>query len=522
MKRPVKSVLKKMAALPLLFLAACAPPPYDGVYGTADPVVDTIVATKMDTALLIKQDVGSYCRAGEIWGGRLRDMQGALYGAKQTDPEFVSFLRTGEAPSMNLRSPVGRFYFGVTTELKNKFNSCFTTSFDRMDAEKVLGMHIAKAAHDIGAEVGADFAQWPLEFFKTNIPRATESNGKFVSFAKEMNDHALLQLEYFNELLTVGSPADRQAFKVGFVCHYNKTMVDVYAKLATMGVSKKPTKPADALTDKINCDTPSMESVELVYTHAENLANLEIPALIYANHPLFAKDANELGFRVFTGEELYMRFYRRALHEAGVTLGKKLYHGLMSRNDGMEYLRNLALAIEAPDDMKKFFDPGFLQSFDHQGNVYLADMMCGIDKSACPVVSIQKQKPEVTMHHKASKPAKASKAAPAAKPAAAKPANSSAIEGSSQVSQNAGGPCFVHVGVYTNQENTLVAKEQLEKADVLNVLMREVSMSGGKTATQVRVGPFASREDANSVRDRLSKSFPERLGDTACMTADAK
>ncbi|MBF0108346.1 MAG: SPOR domain-containing protein [Magnetococcales bacterium] len=521
MKRPVKSVLKKMAALPLFVLAACAPPPYD-VQGTVDPVVDTIVATKMDTAFLIKQDTGSYCKAGEVWGGRLRDMQGALYGEKQFDQEFASFLRTGESPSANLRSPIGRFYFGVTPELKQKFNSCFTTSFDRMDAEKVLGQHIAKAAHDIGSEVGEDFAQWPLEFFKTNIPKSTEHNGRFVNFAKEINDHALLQLEYFNELLTVGSPADRQAFKVGFVCHYNTTMVDVFNKLKEMGVSKKPTKPEDSLTSKVNCSTPSMESVELVYNRKDELGDMEIPGLIYANHPLFAKDADDLGFRVFTGEELYMRFYRRALHEAGLTLGKKLYHGLMSRNDGLDYLRNLALAIEAPDDMKKFFNPGFLEGFDHQGNVYLADMMCAIDKSSCPVVPMQKQRP-VTSEPKGGKSAKVTP--PEAPKAAAAPAQSAIetpVKEEVQASQSGNGPCFVHVGVYANEANTLIAKEQLEKADVLNVLMREVSLNEGKVATQVRVGPFANIEEATNVRDRLSKTFPGQLGGTACVTASAK
>ncbi|MBF0172927.1 MAG: SPOR domain-containing protein [Magnetococcales bacterium] len=516
MKRPVKSVLKKMAALPLLFLAACAPHPYD--VGTVDPVVDTIVATKADTAFLIKQDVGSYCRAGEIWGGRLRDMQGALYGEKQTDPEFSSFLRTGESPSANLRSPIGRFYFGVTGELKQKFNSCFTTAYDRMDAEKVLGQHIAKAAHDIGAEVGDDFAQWPLEFFKTNIPKSTEYNGRFVNFAKEINDHALLQLEYFNELLTVGSPADRQAFKVGFVCHYNTTMVDVFNKLKELGVSKKAVKPEDSLTSKVNCSTPSMESVELVYNRKDEVGDMEIPGLIYANHPLFAKDADDLGFRVFTGEELYMRFYRRALHEAGLTLGKKLYHGLMSRNDGLDYLRNLALAIEAPDDMKKFFNPGFLEAFDHQGNVYLADMMCAIDKSSCPVVPMGTQRPATG--GKAGKSAKVNP--PEAPKAAAPKASIEAPAKEAQVSQSGEGPCFVHVGVFANESNTQIAKEQLEKADVLNVLMREVALNEGKVATQVRVGPFASRDDANSMHDRLSKSFPGPLGGTACLTADAK
>lgn len=518
MKRPVKSVLKKMAALPLLFLAACAPPPHDGVYGSVDPVVDTIVATKMDTAFLIKQDVGSYCRAGEVWGGHMRDMQGALYGEKQVDPEFTSFLRTGESPSTNLRSPIGRFYFGVTDELKKKFNSCFATAFDRMDAEKVLGQHVASAAHDIGAEVGEDFAQWPLEFFKTNITKSTEHSGRFVDFAKEMNDHALLQLEYFNELLTVGSPADRQAFKVGFVCHYNETMSDVYGKLKGMGVTKKPVKPEDGLTSKVNCSVASMESSELVYAHKDELGKVEIPALIYANHPLFAKDADDLGFRVFTGEELYMRFYRRALYDAGLNLGKKLYHGLMSRADGVEYLRNLALAIEKQDDMKKFFAPGFTEAFEHQGNVYLADMMCAVDKSACPVVAMEKQRPPTAT--KGGKPAKAGKA-PAPKAAAPAPVQSSANEGGAQVSQNAQGQCFVHVGVYTSEANTVLTKSQLEKADVFNILEREVAFNG-KMGTQVRVGPFASREDAASMRDRLSKTFPGHLGGTACLSASAK
>ncbi|MBF0429567.1 MAG: hypothetical protein HQL94_11640, partial [Magnetococcales bacterium] len=80
MKQKNRWVSKGMVTLlPLLFLGACAP------HHHVDPVTDTITATYQNTAFIIKQDTGSYCKAGEVWGGRLRDQQGALYGAKRTD-----------------------------------------------------------------------------------------------------------------------------------------------------------------------------------------------------------------------------------------------------------------------------------------------------------------------------------------------------------------------------------------------------------------------------------------------------
>jgi cell division septation protein DedD len=88
---------------------------------------------------------------------------------------------------------------------------------------------------------------------------------------------------------------------------------------------------------------------------------------------------------------------------------------------------------------------------------------------------------------------------------------------------SAQGPCFLHVGVFANESNTLQAKEQLEKLSIMNVLMREVALNDGKTtATQVRVGPFASRQEADSERARISDAFSGHLGGTACLEANAK
>lgn len=495
MKQPIRSTLKKTAAfLPLLFLAACS-------RHHVDPVSDTIAATKMDTAFIIKQETGSYCKAGEVWGARLRDQQGALYGTKQTDVEFASFLRTGESPSTNLHSEVGRFYFGVTDGLRAKFNDCFTTSYNRMDAEKVLGDHVSLAAYTMGAEVGDNLAKWPVEFFTANIPRSVGSNGKFLDFTKEINDHALLQLEYFNELLTVGSPADRQAFKVGFVCRYQKEMNVGLEKLHTMGVESEKRAPKESLAHPVVCDTRFPNSLVLKYKRTDEMKSQEIPGLIYANHTLFTKDADDLGFRVFTGEELYLRFYRRALYEAGSTLGKKLYHGLIKRSDGVEYLRNLALAVEKPADIRDFFGPGFEEAFSHQGDKYLSDMLCAVNHVACHGRGAPaKPKPQPDQ-------------SPAPGAAMQAPATQTLAHSSTQ-DESAGrrgdGTCYVQVGVYADEANLQIEKAKLEQLQVLAVLVGGVTLSESNTkATQLRVGPFASRSAADSELSRINRVFAD-------------
>jgi hypothetical protein len=361
---------------------------------------ETAIATEANTEFLIKMDTGSYCRAGNVWGTTLRNQVGALYGEKPTNPDFVSFLRTGESDSLNMKAPLGRFYFGVNKELKDKFNSCFRTAYDRIDADKVLGHHTAIAAGDIGKESGSTFAQWPVKFFNTNVPMSTNWNGRFTLLMQEINDHAVSQIDFFEELLTVGSPADRQSFKVGFVCSYRKTMMGALEELKISQASTKQTKidrsKTEQLTKKVTCDTPPMDGYRLLYNRQDDLMKSEIPGMFYANHPIIVKDVDDLGFRIFTAEEIYLRYYRRALHEVGLNLGKALYHGLMDRSDGVEYIRNLALAVEKPSDLKDFFAPGFLESFEHEGDIYLRDMLCEVDNTACPVIPVGGTKKKLT------------------------------------------------------------------------------------------------------------------------------
>ncbi|MEO5362448.1 MAG: SPOR domain-containing protein [Magnetococcus sp. DMHC-8] len=496
MKRPIRSTLKGTTALlSLLLLSSCG-------HHHIDPVTDTITATKMDTAFLIKQDTGSYCKAGEVWGARLRDQQGALYGEKQADPEFASFLRTGESPSISMKSDVGRFYFGVTDGLREKFNACFTTSYNRLDAEKVLGQHIAKAAYDMGAEVGANLARWPVEFFNANIPKSKTHSGQFETFTKQINDHAVLQLEFFNELLTVGSPADRQAFKVGFICRYQKEMNAGLVTLREMGVTATDLNAKESLVNPVVCDTSFPRSLMLKY-HNQDIKdeqNADLPGLIYANHTLFTKDVDDLGFRVYTGEELYLRFYRRALHEAGLNLGKKLYHGLMKRNDGLDYVRNMALAVEQKSDINDYFSPGFLESFAHQGPAYLKDMLCAVGQ--CATAPAQRSQAPKKQDKKAevtdTTPVQvAGQEAPVARQSA----------GDARAARDEGA-CYVQVGVFADEENMRQNKARLEQMNILNILVSEVTLKQGSAkANQVRIGPFASRSDADNELSRISKDF---------------
>jgi cell division septation protein DedD len=85
------------------------------------------------------------------------------------------------------------------------------------------------------------------------------------------------------------------------------------------------------------------------------------------------------------------------------------------------------------------------------------------------------------------------------------------------------GPCYVHVGVYANEHNTTLATQKLQSMDVFNVLVREVALESGKAvATQVRVGPFASRNVANQERARINEQFSGSLGGTACLQASVQ
>ncbi|MBF0161404.1 MAG: SPOR domain-containing protein [Magnetococcales bacterium] len=498
MKQEYRWTSKGMAVVvPLLLFGACAP------HHHVDPVTDSISATYQNTEFLIKQDTGSYCKAGEVWGGRLRDQQGALYGEKRTDNEFVSFLRTGDSPSTQLKSEVGRFYFGVTDGLREKFNSCFTTSYNRMDAEKVLGSHIARAAYDMGAEVGENLAKWPVEFFSSNILKSSAHAGRFETFSKEINAHALLQLEYFNELLTVGSPADRQGFKVGFVCRYQKELNDGLAKLYTMGVRSESVPAKEGLVYPVVCDSPSTGSMVLRYSRVDEAEQAAMPGMIYANHALFAKDSDDLGFRVFTGEELYLRFYRRALQESGSSLGKKLYHGLMKRSDGVEYLRNLALAVEKQSDIKDFFNPGFLESFAHNGTGYLRDLQ---RDAGLAHASVSQKPPHPGQGSK--KTSQVTEQAPVHVAAQEDLISEPTPQSATAQLHPEGGNCFVQVGVFADSENVQAKKAQLEQLKVLNILVDEIALKQGNAkASRVRVGPFASRTEADSQLSHISKNF---------------
>lgn len=518
-------------------LSACSGNPHlhgvssgvDAVTGGHDIheiILETAARNKLDSEFLIEMDTGSYCRAGSVWGSRLRNEAGALYGEKPTDPEFTSFLRTGEANSVSLKSPIGRFYFGVAKELKDKFNSCFRVAFDRLDADKVLGHHVAKAAGDIGTDVGSTFAQWPIKFSSDNAGKSKDQNGRFDSLVKEINDHATAQIDFFSELLTVGSPADRQSFKVGFVCGYRKAMTDALNGLKSNQAAtiQKSVQPAEHLVKGVVCDVPEITGYHLQFSGKNNPLNTALPGLFYANHPTSSQGADNLGFRIFTGEELYLRYYRRALHEVGINLGKTLYHGLMSRTEGVEYVRNLALAVDRVADIKDFFAPGFLESFEQQGDIYLRDLLCEIDHTACPVIPVKNtaksrakasEKKTSQPIPKASAPAKSSGTSSLSPPV---------VEEGKHLSQAdvTWRQCFVDVGVFSDKANTDAAANKLSSLGVLDVLTREITYKTSgqeQVGTQVRLGPYPSRTMAQQELNRLSASMPFKIGGIACSEA---
>jgi cell division septation protein DedD len=96
---------------------------------------------------------------------------------------------------------------------------------------------------------------------------------------------------------------------------------------------------------------------------------------------------------------------------------------------------------------------------------------------------------------------------------------------STQVASHVGLPgkgqqCFVHVGVFSEDINSQVASDKLNSMGVFNILIREVSykVSGEeKIGTQVRLGPFASRTQAQEERNRLSGNLSFKIGDVACL-----
>ena len=482
-----------------------------GACATA-PHVDhdsTSVAVENSAKLIIEENIDSYCKAGTVWGNTLRHQSGALYGVKQTNPDFVTFLRTGKSVKKGISTPIGRFYFGVSNNLKQNFNACFRTAYTRMDADAVLGQHVAKAAHDVGAEVGHGLSQWPLKYFGDG----GNYGGTFDNKANV--DHALLQLEHFNELLTVGSPADRQAFKVGFVCHYRKAMTSAIKTLGARGVRLEKVKELEKLEKGVTCDTRPMASSRLIWSSHDGS---RLPGQIYANHPL----QTQAGFRVFTGEELYLRFYRRALHEAGLDVSKKLYHGLLDRSDGIEYVRNLSLAIDKQSDLHNFFAPGFMEGFATDGSRYLTDMFCAVDKSACPVFPTVKH--TKAKHKKMSSLQQKSHTVATQQPQKAPLVAPSKAETISQIATMASvsegeGPCFVQIGAFAEQVNTVRTTKLLNEMDVYNVLAREITLKEQVPATQLRVGPYTSRQDAAGEYTKIKKGFSWNIGGISCAQA---
>ncbi|MBF0190556.1 MAG: SPOR domain-containing protein [Magnetococcales bacterium] len=520
----MKSVVKKsLGAVSLLLLAAgCAPHPELGApINHHDSLERTLVNTNANTEFHIKMDVGSFCRAGDYWGANLRNDTGNLYGKKPLNTDFVHFLRTGEMDAKAQTTPMGRFYFGVNQELRAKFHSCFRTTFGRMDADDVLGYHVSTAAGEIGREIGAGFAQWPKKFFQLNLERSNSFQGKFDPMLKETNSHAVAMLELFQELLTSGSPADRQAFKTGFVCSYRDAMKQTLAEIAKEmpAVSQKNIPVSEDLSQSVVCANSAMTGYELTYNRTENFMTTALEGQFYANHTTTLTDNDKLAFRIFAAEEIYLRNYRRALHAAGVNLGNALFHGLKDRNDGVEYLRNLSIAVDKPGDIQLYLAPGFRESFEHGGETYLNDMLAQLNLS--------KAAPQKA----AAKPA-------AAKPAAAKPAanKTSQVQDSAPVvskvetkapesqpvsaalgTESKAGGCFVHIGSFSKESSVTEAKNQLKSKGIDNVSQRPVTAKPNTPELmQVRVGPFASKTTALTERNRIAGSYAGSIGGVLC------
>ncbi|MBF0271472.1 MAG: SPOR domain-containing protein [Magnetococcales bacterium] len=517
MRQP-KSIVQKLCGLSLLALVAgcAAPHPELGApINSHDSLERTIVNTNANTEFLIKMDAGSFCRAGDYWGANLRNDNGNLYGKKHLNPDFVHFLRTGEMNANGQATPLGRFYFGVNQELRTKFHSCFRTTYGRMDADDVLGYHVSTAAGEIGREIGAGFSQWPKKFFQLNLERSTSFQGKFDPMLKETNTHAVAMLELFQELLTSGSPADRQAFKNGFVCSYRESMKQTLAEIAKEmpAVSQKNIPVAEDLSQSVVCANAAMTGYELTYSRTENFMTTALEGQFYANHTTTLTDSDKFTFRIFSAEEIYLRNYRRALHAAGINLGNALFHGLKDRTEGVEYLRNLSLAVDKPGDIQLYLAPGFRESFEYGGEAYLNDMLAQLNM---PKTTAQK---------------------PAAQPAAAKPAKTSQLQDSSTavskvetkapeskpavaaaVSTDAkAGSCFVHIGSYSKTSSVEEAQSQLKSKGISNVSLHPVTVKPNTPElTQVRVGPFTSKTTALTERNRIAGSYAGSIGGVLC------
>lgn len=514
----------------LLLLGGCGTNPPEGhALNHHDSMERTLVNTQENTEFLIKMDAGSFCRAGDFWGAKLRNSNGNQNGKHALNPEFVQFLRTGEMNAESKPTPLGRFYFGVTQELRTKFNSCFKTSYARIDADDVLGYHVSTAAGEIGREIGVGYAKWPQKFFQINLDRSNSYAGKFDNLLKETNTHAVAMLELFEELLTTGSPADRHAFQNGFICGYRESMIRTLGEMAKEMpvVSQKHVASTEDLSKTVICPNAPITGYELSYTRTNNFMTRDLEGQFYANHATEASDTDKLAFRIFSAEEIYLRNYRRALHFIGLKVGKAMFHGLKERNDGLEYLRNLSLAVEKNEDLQLYMAPGFMAGFEHNGEKYLNDMLSQLNLSrANPAAkpAAQKDKPAAQTDKPAASPAKISKNE--AQPSAAtlfKSENKPEVQQASTTSKDAAaatsGKCFVHVGSFQKEHYVQSAQNALKQSGIDNVSVKSVPANQNDRTIQlmqVRVGPFASPEMARSERPRVSKIIGSAIGDVVC------
>ncbi|MGN7613108.1 hypothetical protein ACQZV8_13605 [Magnetococcales bacterium HHB-1] len=484
-----RTAWKGLTALSVMVVAGCAEvvvPPPTGQLAPSPVVEKAILDTKANSEFLIQMNTGSYCRAGQFWGEKLRNQMGALYGKKPNDMSFVSFLRTGKEASLKMKTPSGRFYFGVDETLRQKFNDCFRTAYGRLDAIKVLGQHVATAAGQVGSEVGASFAKWPMAFFGVNLPKtvAIPHRGPFVNMDQMIHADAVDKLDFFKQLMTVGSHADRQAFKTGFVCTYRKTMQDTLALLKKkIPFLETKYKPGERLLKPVVCDRPHLEGQLVIYNRDSEFYNIsKLPGRFYANHP----DIDKLGYRIFSGEELYLRYYHRSLNEVGRFLGKSLYHNLMTRAEGLEFVRLLGLAVERPQDIVDYFGPGFVETFDNQGDIYLRDLLCEVDKTGCPVIPVRHTtKPKLV------------------------PNNNGPIHPLGQ--------CFVLVGFYTQTDSVAKVQAALNDVGVTNHHTHPFSTSKA-SGMRVSVGPYRTKAAAVKERSLIARLLKGRVavGGTYC------
>jgi DedD protein len=117
--------------------------------------------------------------------------------------------------------------------------------------------------------------------------------------------------------------------------------------------------------------------------------------------------------------------------------------------------------------------------------------------SAAPAMPVMPATPVVAVQATAAAPAPASKElAPPAVPKASAPAVAAAPE--------APGRFVVQVGAFSDDATVRQTRQKVEKLG-LKTYTQEVSTDGGKRV-RVRVGPFASRDEAAQVLNKLKGS----------------